>query len=247
MTKKVYELEINELTKSIKRKDEANDNDDNDIIFNKKNFTYLICGKKNSGKSSLILSLLDTPVKEGGFKKEFNHIILVSPTAQRDDKFTELVNELSIDGLFYDELNQENMNDIMEKIKGLLDNFDTKKKKKSKPHILVIFDDCVHTMPSNRKKNQTFNKLMLQNRHYNTSIVILTQRFNELSPLVRSQADIVSYFNQNNKTENKMFCDMYDIDPDMLQYATGDAHSFLTVSFTHSMPIYYKKFDKIKN
>jgi diketogulonate reductase-like aldo/keto reductase len=69
---------------------------------------------------------------------------------------------------------------------------------KTKPEFDIIFYDCIHQLPSNRKRNMAFNKLMTTNRHYNTSVFILSQRLNELNPLVRSQADVISYYKPNN-------------------------------------------------
>jgi adenosyl cobinamide kinase/adenosyl cobinamide phosphate guanylyltransferase len=76
-------------------------------VFAKDHFLYLVVGRKRSGKSTLALNLLDTPEKLGGFKKKFDKIWLVSPTAQNDPKMKDLVEELELDGQFYNEFNNE--------------------------------------------------------------------------------------------------------------------------------------------
>lgn len=237
-----YKLKENELTKNIKARDNQLDVVD-DKIFNRRCWTYLIIGKKGSGKTNLLLNLLDTPIKEGGLKKEFDRIYMVSTTGRKDHKLDELVEELDEQGTYYDELDNDVMKEIMDDMDVFNDNW-TKKKKK--PHILVIFDDCIHTMPSNRKKGQHFNKFLTTNRHMNASIVILTQRLNELNAIVRSQADIVSFFKTDNKKENDTFIDTYGCPEDIMKTYLKDNHDFITVSFTGKKTKYYYKFDEIE-
>jgi hypothetical protein len=146
-------------------------------------------------------------------------------------------------GCFYDDFNDDIMKEIMEKINDYRNNW----KKKGKPRILFIGDDIMTLLPSGtQKKKATWNKFVVSHRHLGTSIVILGQRFMSVPSLFRSQIDMVSYFEQSNKNENKLFCDSYDIPEDILEYATKDAYSFLTVSFMKSKPKYYKMFDEIE-
>jgi len=167
---------------------------------------------------------------------------MVSSTGRNDAKLDELISELDESGSYYDEFDNEIQKQIMEQI----DAFNASWKKKRKPHILVIYDDIIHTLPTNRKKGQAFNKFMTCNRHMNASIVILTQRLSELSPLVRSQADIICYFKSHNKKENEIFCETFGVPQDLLDYCCEDNHTFMTVSFMSKKPKYFKKFDEIE-
>jgi hypothetical protein len=235
-----FQLKKNELTESIIPRDNQLQQNDNPI-FNRRCFTMLISGSKGSGKTSLLLSLLSTPKKQGGLMKEFDRIYLVSPTARNDAKLDELVEELESSGSFYDEFSNEIQKEIMDDIQAFNNNF----KKKKKPHILVIYDDVISSLPNNRKKGQSFNKFMTCNRHMNCSIVILTQRMSELSPLIRSQADLICYFKSNNKKENTIFIDTFGVSEDMMNFCCEDNHTFMTVSFMGKKPLYFKKFDEV--
>jgi len=235
-----FQLKKNELTDSIIPRDNQLQPNDNPI-FNRRCFTMLISGSKGSGKTSLLLSLLSTPKKQGGLMKEFDRIYLVSPTARNDAKLDDLVEELEDGGTFYDEFS----NDIQVEIMNDMDAFNNNRKKKKKPHILVIYDDVISLLPNNRKKGQSFNKFMTCNRHMNASIIILTQRMSELSPLIRSQADLISYFKSNNKKENAIFIDTFGVNEDMLNFCCEDSHTFMTVSFMGKKPMYFKKFDEV--
>lgn len=230
------------LTEAVKAKDDQA-NYKPDEVFAKDHFLYLIVGRKRSGKSTLALNLLDTPQNKGGFKKKFDFIWLISPTAERDPKMQELVKELNQEGQFYNTFNNEIQHEIMEKIQAINDQW---KKKKQKPNHLVIYDDVLALLPSNRKKGQYFNLFMTNQRHLRSSALILAQRLNELNTLIRSQTDIISYFRQDNPKEDKLFSEAYGIPLEILHEVVDEPHGFLTVSFLHDKPKLYKKFDEFE-
>lgn len=230
----------NPLSEAIKPKDDQA-NYKADQVFAKDHFLYLVVGRKRSGKSTLALNLLDTPEKVGGFKKKFDKIWLVSPTAANDPKMKELVDELEADGQFYNEFNNEIQKELMDRIKE----FNSKWQKKKKPHHLVIYDDVMAFLPHNKKKGQSFNAFMTNQRHFKSSAMILAQRLNELNPLVRSQCDIISYFRQDNPKEDKIFSETYGVPVELIGACTGEPHSFITANFLHTTPKFYKRFDEI--
>jgi len=236
-----YTLKKNALTDMVKAHDNQLQIDENNI-FGRKNFIYLCVGKKGSGKTSLILSLFNCPEKDGGFKKRFDKIYLVSTTALNDPKMDELVEELQKEGTFYNQINNDVVKDIIEDIKHTKDNWS----KKSKPEFCILFDDIIHNLPSNRKKGQAINELMTSNRHKNTCVCILSQRLNELNPLIRSQADVVSFFRSDNKKEDEIFTDTYNVSKEVLDYCVNEPHSFITVSYLHKKPKIYKRFDELQ-
>jgi hypothetical protein len=236
-----YKTKKNDLSERIK----AQDNQlqiDPDKVFGRKNFIYLAVGKKGSGKTTLVLSLFDTPDKDGGFKKRFDRIYLVSPTARNDSKMDEIVEELDNQGTYYDDVDNEVVKDILDDLKI----FNGSWKKKTPPESCIWFDDCIHNLPSNRKRNQAFNKLMTTNRHFKTTVIITSQRLNELNPLIRSQADIISYFRSDNNKEDDIFIDTYGVSRDLLDMCNKEPNTFITVSYVQKRPKIYCKFDEIE-
>lgn len=232
----------NPLTDAIKAKDDQA-NYKPDQVFAKDHFLYLVVGRKRSGKSTLALNLLDTPEKVGGFKKKFDKIWLVSPTAQNDPKMKELVEELDAEGQFYNEFNNGVQTELMDRIKQ----YNSKWNKKRKPHHLVIYDDVMAFLPNNRKKGQAFNSFMTNQRHFKSSAMILAQRLNELNPLIRSQCDVISYFRQDNPKEDKIFSETFGVPVELIAATTMEPHSFITANFLHTTPRFYKRFDEIVN
>lgn len=232
------------LTKAIKAKDDQSNYKENQV-FAKDHFLYLIVGRKRSGKTTLALNLLETPETVGGLKKKFNKIYLISPTAKNDDKLKPLVDELSETNQYYDTFDNEIQKDIMNQIKEYNDQWKSEKRK-GKPHHLVIYDDCLAFLPHNKKKGQFFNSFMTNQRHFKCSCMILSQRLNELNPLIRSQCDIISYFRQDNPKEDKIFVETYGINPEQLKECVTEPHSFITANFLHDTPKIYKRFDEIE-
>jgi hypothetical protein len=239
---KELELESNPLSDACKPKDNQS-NYKKEEIFAKDHFLYLIVGRKRSGKTTLALNLLETPEKTGGLKKKFDAIWLISPTAENDPKMADLVEELKEDDRFWPEFNNEVQMDLMSRIKA----FNTNWEKKKKPHHLVIYDDVMAFLPHNRKKGQAFNGFMTNQRHFKSSALILAQRLNELNPLIRSQADVVSYFRQDNPKEDKIFSETFGVPPELIHACTQEPHSFITANFLHTPPKFYKQFDEIQD
>ena len=218
---------------------------------------WLINGKKGSGKSTLILNMLKR--KSSPYYKQFDNIYFISPTAGRGDhKFDGLVKELESEGKFYDELNDEVIDEITRQLNEFNDEYiqqqeeaNEKRKKKlpiEKPNNLIILDDCLHMLPkSNASSN--INKLFTTNRHLKTSIWCLVQKYNKVNTLMRTNADLLTIFPNDNAQEFKTISDDWAIDPQLLdkvyKFATNEPNSFLHMSLFGRRPKFFKKFDKI--
>jgi hypothetical protein len=201
-------------------------------------YIWVLVGKRGSGKSNLLLNALENAEL---YKKHYDNIFLISPTANRDDKFQALCKELSKEDKCYEDVSNKIVEEILERIQKYNDEH---KKRKRKPHNLIIFDDCISMLPRSTEKGSIFNKLIVQNRHYKTDVFITTQQFKKLSPLVRSNIDMISFFRNDNVMEKKSFMEEYNISEELLDDATDEAHSFLHICFNSNKPTYFKRFDK---
>jgi hypothetical protein len=185
---------------------------------------------------------LDSP---DGFQKRFHNIYLISKTAKNDDKLKKLVEELEEDNKFYDTCNDEVVEEVLDKIKSFNKDY-LKKHKKKKPENLVIFDDCLDSLPLSVERNSTINKLIIGHRHYKTSIIISVQKWTAVNRLIRNNSDCISYFTNQNDKENKSFKDEYGISDELLDFATKEPHSFLHMTFlNNAQKTYFKQFDRI--
>lgn len=154
-------------------------------MFNaEESFCAYIVGKRNSGKSHLLLQLL---ISKDGFKDKFDHVYLINPTYKYDEKyhvikFTEV----------YDSFSNELVDELIVKFE----------EKDPEENVLLILDDCV--CEDNFKKNQSdtpLNRLAVNGRHLGVSMIILSQKYNAISSYIRSQLDYILLFETKNQTE----------------------------------------------
>jgi Cdc6-like AAA superfamily ATPase len=209
------------------------------------NVIYILCGKRGSGKSTLALNLLKR--KTSPYYRQYDNIFLISPTAGRDEKFSKLIEELSIDGKFYDTLDDEIINEIVERLQKFNDQYKEEHPKKE-PRNLLILDDCIHLLPASNQKSNV-NQIMSNGRHLKLSTWIMTQQLTKLNRLIRTNCDLLSYFPNDSKKEFETIESEWAIEPKLLKavydYATSSPNSFLHISFFGRKPTFYKKFDRI--
>lgn len=235
----MLKTESSSLTKRLKALDKQVDGGKGP--FPKSAFTWCISGGKGSGKSTLLLNIL-----ESEFKNHFDKIWLISPTARRDPKFDRLIKEIKEQHI--EEFDDGAIKAIMDDCESEID--DAKKEKEALPNFLVIFDDCLADLPQRMAKGSELNRLITCHRHKRATVIILTQKYNALNTLLRSNLDCISMFQTACAAEKKCFLnDLTDgskIDP-LYEYAAYDQpNSFLHVNSKAPKGYkYYKQFDRI--
>jgi len=203
-----------------------------------------IFGRKGCGKSNLLLNMIMK--KESPYYKHFDLIFLISPTALNDEKMKPLMED--IDDQYYEELNNDVLEDIMAKCAAFTDRHE-RKKKRGKPSYCIIYDDCIHMIKS--KNASMITKLATQNRHMNITNIYLLQKYNTYMPtLIRSNLDCTMFFHTENKAELESFLKEQGGDEDKLmmlyQFATAEPYSFLFIN-SYSQPTrYFRRFDPIE-
>jgi Cdc6-like AAA superfamily ATPase len=205
---------------------------------------YIIVGRRGSGKSTTMLNLLKR--KTSPYYRAFDNVYLISPTAKKDPKFDKLVAELQRDNKFYDELTEDTIDEIVKR----LDQFNIEFKEehpKSEPRNLLIIDDCIHCLPPSTQKS-SINAIYTNGRHYKLSVWTCSQQLTKLNRLIRTNADMMTFFPTDNKKEFETICDEWSIEPkffkQLYDYATDKENSFLHMVFGRR-PQFYKRFDKI--
>ncbi len=159
-------------------------------------FRMLITAPSAAGKSSLIMRILS-----GDLRGKFDHIYVIcgtlhQPLWQRvklEHKSDNVTNKQFEE---YYELCKEN--------------------KKNNKKSLIILDDIINTELS--AQNSALAREICRIRHYDTSVIITSQLYKALPPIVRSNCDNSVMFYANNKGEKKKmveelgdtFADKYD-------------------------------------
>jgi Cdc6-like AAA superfamily ATPase len=205
------------------------------------NIIYAIIGGKGSGKSTLILNLLSK--KDSPFYKRFDNIFFCSPTAQRDHKFDNLVQELEVEEKYFTDCHNETLNNIIERLKESVDdNPDVKN--------LLILDDCIHMLSSSSDKNSALNELVTQSRHMKLSIVIVSQQLKKINTLIRNQIDCISFFRTHKIKEYQALEELLNINKKLLKIyydqATKTNNGFLHISLMTNTPVFFRNFDKME-
>jgi len=203
---------------------------------------WLIVGRRGLGKSNLILNSLTR--KESPYYKVFDNIYLINPS-HSDPKYSELVDELSEQGKFYDELNDTNIKSIFEHIAEYKKS--VKEKKQKKIRNLLIIEDSAYNFPTSKKS--IIHSCFVNGRHRNLSVWVVTQKYNLLPTIWRSQADMISMFPTESKQELDTLINDLNIDKDkfdsIYKFAIDGPNDFLHMTLTNPIR-YYKKFDEIE-
>lgn len=228
----------NKISSIIKQLDNTYSCSDDPLLLHNNSTVYIISGRRGAGKSTLALCLLDSKL---AYRKRFKNIFLISPTARSDKKFKRLVDELEEDNKFYEQLNQENIESILDVIKS--DNLENDKKNL---HCIVL-DDVVLDLP--KSKSNILNKLVIESRHHNCTLLILSQKYNAIPTIIRANMDLISFFPSLNTKEVSTFQEDLNISKELFykvyNKATDAPNSFLHVNLLNFPPVFYHKFDKI--
>lgn len=228
----------NKISSIIKQLDNTYSSSDDPLLLHNRSCVYVISGRRGAGKSTLALCLFDSKL---AYRKRFKNIFLISPTARSDKKFERLVNELEDDGKFYEELNEPNIESILEVIKS--DNLENDKKNL---HCIVL-DDVVLDLP--KKKSSVLNKLVIESRHHNVTLLVLSQKYNAINTIIRANMDLISFFPSLNTKEVSTFQEDLNISKELFykvyNKATDAPNSFLHVNLLQFPPVFYHKYNKI--
>jgi hypothetical protein len=219
---------------------------DDPMLLQNNSCVWIISGRRGAGKSSLLLSVLGS---ERAWKHRFDNIFFVSPTASLDRKFGDLVSELERDGKYSDSMSEAFIDSIFERVQ-----YDNQRasehpnpKHRTSRHLLVLDDVAVDLSKSN---SALLNRMVIQSRHHKLSIVILTQKYMVIPPIIRANADLISYFPSLNSREIAGMQDDMNIDKrifgQIYRVATSDPHSFLHANLLAFPPKFYKNFDPIQ-
>jgi hypothetical protein len=140
-------------------------------------FCSLIVGRRGSGKSSLILKQL---LKGGVYHKQFNLIVIISPTVCLDPKWRKLDPEGIV---FFDEYQDSIIDTLIEEQTG-----ECFRKRK----VLVIMDDCANERV--HKTSKSIGRLACNGRHLGISVIFSSQRWVDSATNIRGNVDQVICF-----------------------------------------------------
>ena len=215
-------------------------NDSSDKYFKKHDIfdlpmRLLLIGKSQlSGKTSLLINLI---AQEWGYKSYFKpeDIYIISPSS-KTEKLTKFVNYMDIPlGNIFDAYDEDEINVLYELLKQEHD------KDEEKEHKLLIFDDCSYSGKLSSLANKSDNvmeKLFCNGRHQLISVIIIAQKYTQLSTCLREQATGIIMWESSNQQIEKLEEEHNSITDKKkfiiaFRNAVKDKHSFFTINYKY--------------
>ena len=156
--------------------------DDDPLLSNmNKSFCCGLIGKAGSGKTSLMVSFLQTPKK---FKKVFNKIYVFMPNSSRNSMKNNIFDVLPEDQLF-EGVSYEILSEVYER---LLESTEDNHKS------LLVFDD-VQSYLKNKEVEVNLLHIIANRRHLRCSFFIIAQNYNKIPKNIRQSFTDIFLFN----------------------------------------------------
>ena len=165
-------------------------------------FRIIISSKSNSGKSTYCKYLLYK------LSNKFDRVYIISYTSE--DGYDEIASK------YFDYFDQTIIGNIIkhqEKKKTMDINPKYPKESHRKyvykyPPVCIILDDLCGNV--NMVYSQAIDKIYATGRHYNISIILITQKFHAVSNLIRTNASYIILFSHTNKMQIKQLSEEYN-------------------------------------
>ena len=194
------------------------------------NFAMLIVGRPSSGKTNLIVNLVN---KKGKFyNKKFNRVLIFSPSLNTLDTELKLPSEQIFTDISISELNEE-LNYLKEMLQE-----DPKYK------TLFIFDDMINNFKNDIPE---FLKILYNRRHYGLSVIIVSQVYNKLPMQLRKAVSHLILFKPPKQEIESVHRDAIHLKKDdfekLIKYVYDKKYQFLFIDLNENK--YYKNFNKL--
>ena len=202
-------------------------------------FRTIVCGKSQlSGKSTIILNMMLRPEFYGG-KFDPEDIYLVSNN-KLDNKLRILADQLEVPGSNIMRFSEDRMQSIYDHIEEMAE--DSVAEGAKPVNSLIIVDDCAYSGDFKTKIDGVMSQMFCNGRHVNLSIVCTSQKYTQLSTVMRTNATSVILFGNSQKELDLMEADHNFMKTkkefvEMFRDATAERNSFLVVDYTS--PGYY--------
>lgn len=158
---------------------------DVDFSNSTKSIVVLIIGRRNSGKTQLLLELMTNDLS-----KQFDTIHFFCPNFFFDEKYKKYISA-SPNLHLYKNYDAGKVQEIYEAQTA-----------KGDDKVLCIFDDCIaeHGFKS-MKNDDPLSRMVSNGRNRRISVMIVSQVYRGLPASVRKQGDYLFFFNTKNKME----------------------------------------------
>ena len=190
----------------------------------------LIIGLPASGKSSLIKTLLNGTPQDNLYNNVFNSVYYISPSQTMELNLP----EEKIISLSEDEPLEDILSNIIEVEKNDNEN------DADDPHrVLIILDDAINYINTNKRASNVFKKLVMNGRHIlgkHSSVAtwIVSQKVKSVPLQIRSQANQVFFFDSTKAEKSVVVDEFTPLDKkegeEVLDFIYDKPHNFLFIN-----------------
>jgi len=202
-------------------------------------FRMIVVGKSQlSGKSTIILNLLLRPEFYGG-KFQPEDIYLISNN-KLDNKLRILADQLDVPGSNIMKFSEDRLQAIYDHIEDMAS--DAVNDGDKPVNSLMVIDDCSYSGDFKSKIDGVISQMFCNGRHINLSIICTSQKYSQLSTVMRTNATSAILFS-NSQREAEAMCEDHNFMPTKKQFmkvfrdTTTERNSFLAIDYT-SEPYY---------
>jgi len=214
--------------------------------FQNSNFFYIIVGKPGSGKTSLLINMLNN---RNIYKNVFDKINLVMPKSTQQNIRNNIFDDLPEDQIFYD-IDES----ILDKIKSIKADFEEEKEMRKKKKLkerkfnqLLILDDVTAYL-KDKENLRMLTDISTNRRQYNLSVILLVQFLRAVPRPIRFFTTTLYFFKPSNNLDMSILKEEYiTIDADqfvkLANFVFNNQHDFLIINKNNET--YYKNLQKI--
>lgn len=214
--------------------------------FKNTSFFYIIVGKPQSGKTTLLINML---TNKEIYKKVFDKILICMPSNSRKSLKNDIFEDLPLDQQF-ETISEDLYNKIVKNKEDFEQIKEEEKQKKLKSrtrHQLLILDDVTAYLKD--QDNQTIlTELSTNRRHLNLSIIVLVQFLRSIPRPIRLLATDVIFFKSSNNLDTNILREEYanlekPVFDALTRFVFDKDHTFLWINKNDE--IYYKNLQRI--
>ena len=185
-------------------------------------FILVFVAPPRSGKTTTILNMIYNDMFN--YKSLYERIIYISPTIMHDRTLQPIRDDEEI--IKYYE--HEDLDNLPALIQAIIEDQEKAKKEGDEPDTLIILDDLLDKL-----RDITLSRLAALHRHYKISLILTTQNYKSISPIIRNCTSYWIIFKNHLNKEVKKLEEDFNMFPNFLQLyeaCTKQRYSFMFIS-----------------
>lgn len=210
----------------------------------------IINGGPNSGKTNLLINLLSNKKKNGkaqSFRGCFHNIFLCSPTLHTINDDENIFADMDEDFVF-DEFNDDFLEFFFNTIEEQKDDDEDDEYDEPIKNLMVL-DDVADAL-KNKSTLKKFNNLCIKRRHYNTTVIVISQAYKMIPTTCRKTASHIIAFQPQDIDEEELIFKMFKLKMkhmnEVFRFFFQKSHDYIFIDRSKGgEPKFYSKFDRV--